>query len=194
MQNTGSPVEASPSGAAPGRGRRQDRVVALLEKLDEAFMDGRDPRESALIINRAHVAPALELRTQLLRETIASFLPLSLKIRRHFGFHDRAVQLPRVDRRWQELDLFDLLAQLLDQLGKPLLGVFVRALPVGRLHEREHRRQRRLFRRHLDKRDARARPRIGVSLIVADELLGEERDVFNTCARIARRGRACARV
>jgi hypothetical protein len=80
--------------------------------------------------------PALKLGTQLLRETVASFVPLSLKICRHFGFHDRAVQLPRVDRRWQKLDLFDLFAQLLDQLGKPLLGVFVRVLPIGRLYER----------------------------------------------------------
>ena len=157
-------------------------------------MDRRDPRASALIINRAHVAPALELGTQLLREAIASFVPLSLKIRRHFSFHDRAVQLPRVDRRWQELDLFDLLAQLLDQLGKPFLGVFVRALPIRRLHEREHRRQRRLFRCHLDKRDTRARPGIGIPLIVARRVARRATRCLQSCARITRRDRASARV
>src|SRR4030095_16146638 len=50
-------------------------------------MDGRDPRESSLVIKRAHVAPALELRTQLLREAVAFFVPLSLTICRHLGFH-----------------------------------------------------------------------------------------------------------
>ena len=59
------PGRGKTPGRRAGRGRRQDRVVTLLEKLDEAFIDGRDPRERALIINRTHVVPALKLGTLL---------------------------------------------------------------------------------------------------------------------------------
>ena len=47
------------------RRRRDDRVVALLEKLDETVMHRRNLSERVLIIRRAHFAAALDLRAQL---------------------------------------------------------------------------------------------------------------------------------
>ena len=54
-----------------------------------------------------------------------------------------------------------------------------RLVPARRLHEGEQRRERRLLGRHLAERDARPRPRVGVALVVPDQLLGEQRQVLD---------------
>ncbi len=54
-------------------------------------------------------------------------------------------------------------------LSSPRLSV-----PSTAFDEREHRREQRFFRRHRDKRDTRARARIGVAFVIAGELLSED--------------------
>ena len=45
--------------------------------------------------------------------------------------------------------------------------------------ERKHRWQRRFLNCHFGERDARPRPRVGIALVVADELLGQDSNIVN---------------
>jgi hypothetical protein len=47
------------------------------------------------------------------------------------------------------------------------------------LHERKHRPERRFFGRHFDERDACPRPSVGIALVVAHELLRQERNIVD---------------
>src|SRR5439155_17083851 len=79
-------------------GRRENRVIALLEQLNEALLHRLDAGARALVINRSDFAPARKQRSQRLRETITPFFVLPLEIRRHLGIHDRSMPLPCVAR------------------------------------------------------------------------------------------------
>jgi hypothetical protein len=52
-------------------------------------------------------------------------------------------------------------------------------VPVRCFDERKHRWQRRFLCCHLDKRDARPGTRVGIALVVADELLGQDSNIVN---------------
>src|SRR3989304_6128347 len=88
-QSTADPGPASGQdspGGGPRRGEarrrgargggRQDGVVALLEQLQEAVLDGPDARAGALVVERPHLPPARELRAQRLGQAVAARLPL----------------------------------------------------------------------------------------------------------------------
>src|SRR5437667_10446157 len=168
-----------PFGSGAGRGRRQDRVVALLEDLAEGPVHGAEARQRAQVIERLHVAPALDARAQVIRQAVAPLLPLQLEVHRHLGSRDDLVPRPRLQRRRKQLDFLDAIAQLLDQLGEGRLRVLGRVPPLGRLDEREYRRQRRLLADDLDEGNARARPRVGIALVERDERLRQQGQILD---------------
>jgi len=68
---------------------------------------------------------------------------------------------------------------MLDELRKCFFHLIFRALPLRYFHERKHRWQRRLFGCNRSKRYARPGPRVGIALVVADELLGQDGNIVN---------------
>src|SRR5687767_4363136 len=86
--------------------------------------------------------------------------------------------VPRLGRGRKKLHLFDLRAQRFDKLLECLLRIGVSPLPMRRLDEREHRLEGWLFTRNPDEGNAGAGPRIGVELVVALQLLEQQREVI----------------
>src|SRR6185295_5997435 len=127
----------------------------------------RDLSESALIVDGPHLSTAFELRSQLFRQTIATLVPLALEIDRHLGAHDRLMPFPRLLRRRKEFHLFNLFAQLLDDLDETFFGVVIGALPDWRFDEPKHRRQRRFFSGDGAERNLSAQLTVGIVLVVA---------------------------
>ena len=71
--------DVQPFGRGAWRRWREDCVVTLLEKLDETFVHRRNLPERMLIIDGAHFPAAFDLRSQLLRQTIAAFVPFATR-------------------------------------------------------------------------------------------------------------------
>ena len=183
-------------GRRAGRGRGQDGVVALLEQLGEARRTARGMRrQRALVVEgarprgRARAAPAAtsDSRSRPSAHSRSRFTAISasmmsaMPLERLRG-RPRPARPPPRGRRARSASS-----------AKASRASSVDRVPARRLDEGEHRRQRRLLGRDLAVRDAGAGPRVGIALVVAGELLGEQREVVDRCARRARRGRACAR-
>src|SRR3989475_380178 len=175
----GIPGRAEPLWRGAGGGGRHDGVVALGEQLGEARVELGDAGQRAEIVERAHVPATLKPRAKRLGQPGPPRLPLPAEIRRHLRFHDDPVPLGRFFGGIGELHRLHALAEVTGQLGEGLLGVRVDTVPTRRPHECEHRWQRRLLGGHVAVRDARARARIRVTLVVTDDQLHEEREILD---------------
>ena len=178
VQNAGSPVAVQLRRGA-GRGRREDGVEAR-EQLVEALVEQRDAGQRLLVIERARPRARARAGRAAIRDSRSR--PFSYS-RSRFA----AISASMIVRCQSQAS-----AQRLGQ--RVFLALRRRASPAssanasrvsssarshtGVLTNASTRRQRRLLGRRLHERDARARPRVGIALVVAGELLGEQRDVL----------------
>ena len=86
--------------------------------------------------------------------------------------------IPGFAQRLGKRVLLALFAERRDELGKGFGRIGVDPVPQRRLDEREPRRERRLLGRRQHEGNARSGSRVRVALVVARELLGDERDIL----------------
>src|SRR5437773_2741752 len=134
------PGRAEPLWRGAGGGGGQDGVIALSEQLGEARVELGNAGQGAEVVERAHLAAALEPRAQRLGQSGAPRLPFPAEVRGHLRFHDDSVPFGFLVGRLGELDRLHALPEVTAELGERLLGVDVDPVPERRPHEREHRR------------------------------------------------------
>src|SRR5207247_6923234 len=170
---------AEARGGHAGGGGREQRVVALLEQVDESLVQTRDLGERLEVRGGRVAAATLDAPAQPLREARAALVPLAGQVDRHLGLHAAAVPVPRLLDGAGQLDLLHAVAEALDQLGEGLLRVGVHAIPVRRFHESEGRRDRRLLGGRRAVRRVRTGARLELALVVGDARLQQQRHVLD---------------
>ena len=132
VQKVGSPGGLEPRRRRPIHGRRQDRVVALLEELGERGHERARRRLRGQVLGGPHRVAVLDPCAQWRRQPVAPRLPLAPQVDRQLRVHDHAVPLGQLVGARGQLELLHAPAQMLDHLSERRLRVLGDAIPPPR--------------------------------------------------------------